>query len=162
MIRLDNIETPTSRRRNHIYRDLHLDLEFDNTTISQSPLASDPTDTSNYRDIKQAVNELAIKNSLTNLFNTFPGQKLLNPEYGLDLTQYLFTPVSDSMAQQIGEDILSGIEKYEPRVVVENISVGADPENSQYDISLTVAIPKISNKPIDMSGILNITDFKFR
>tara|TARA_R110000851_G_scaffold209337_1_gene361704 strand:+ start:373 stop:906 length:534 start_codon:yes stop_codon:yes gene_type:complete len=161
MIRLDNIETPKARKNTHIYRDLHLDLEFDTSTTGQSPLDPATLAATNYKDIKQAVNEGAIKNSLTNLFNTFPGQKLLNPEYGLDLTQYLFTPVSDSIGRQIGEEILSGIQKYEPRVEVQNVSVGIDEENSEYEIGLSIKIPRISNTPINVSGILNQTSFKF-
>jgi phage baseplate assembly protein W len=161
MIQLDNIRTPAVRRKEHIYRDLHLDLALDDSSIGLSPISTQSPALISYKDIKQAVDESAIKNSLINLFNTFPGQKLLNPEYGLDLAQYLFTPVSDSVAQQIGDDILSGITKYEPRVTVENVSVGADPENSQYEITLTIIIPKISDSTVSFSGILDPTGLKF-
>jgi phage baseplate assembly protein W len=162
MIRLGNIETPASRQSNYIYRDLHLDLELDNKSTGQSVLAENPISATDYTDIKQSVNEGAIKNSLTNLFNTFPGQKLLNPEYGLDLGQYLFSPASKSIAQQIGDDILRGIERYEPRVTVININVGVDFDNHEYEISLSIGIPKLSNLPVNMTGILHESNFTFK
>ena len=162
MIRLNNIETPKVRQTNYIYRDLHLDLEQDITTTGESKLEQALPPDENFKDIKASVNEEAIKNSLTNLFNTYPGQKILNPEYGLDLTQFLFSPADQSTAQQIGDTILDGIIKYEPRVSVNNVSVGVNTDNQEYEISLSISIPKLSDAPVNLSGILTESNFSFK
>lgn len=162
MISLDNIETPKIRQTNYIYRDLHLDIEPNIIHSSGAKISSSIDESENYNDIRIAVNEEAIKNSLVNLFNTFPGQKLLNPSYGLNLTQYLFTPATQEIAQQIGDTILRGITKYEPRVNVNNVSVGVNKEQQEYEISLSISIPKLTNAPVNLSGILTESNFTFK
>ena len=162
MIRLDSIETPKSRKTNYIYRDLHLDLEPDVVYTSNAKISGSTVESDNYHDIKAAVNEHAIKNSLTNLFNTYPGQKLLNPTYGLNLAQFLFSPISESTGQQIGNAILTGVSKFEPRIRVDNISVGIDTDNHEYNLDMTITIPKLSDAAINLSGILTESSFSFK
>jgi len=162
MINVDGIGTPSSRQSNYIYRDLHLDIELDESTTGESKLSNNIIDQTRYKDIKKSVNELAIKNSLVNLFNTYPGQKLLNPEYGLNLRQFLFTPVSKIIARQIGETILRGINLYEPRVIVKNIDVVSKPDDQEYEITLTLAIPRLSEVPVSFTGLLSESNFNFK
>ena len=92
---------------NYTYSDLHLDLS--------NPIS---------KDITSDFDESAVRNSILNLFNTVPGQNLLNPEYGLNLLQYLFEPINETSGRQIGNDIVAGINTYEPRVLVKNVEIG--------------------------------------
>ena len=121
------------------YRDLHLDLSED-TKPSNDALFSKATQTDLYAD----VDEGAIVNSLKNLFNTIPGQKILNPEFGVNLTQWLFEPVTEYTAREIGEAIQYGINRFEPRVQLTHVSVISDPDNNQYIIKLAIQIPSLN------------------
>ena len=103
--------------------------------------------------------ELAIKNSLVNLFNTTPGEKILNPEFGLNLKRFLFEPLTDLTARIIGETIYEGISKYEPRVRIINIGVIKDIDNQQFDITISIAIPKLSNQKVSFKGTLTKEQF---
>jgi phage baseplate assembly protein W len=106
------------------------------------------------RDIKADYDEAAIRNSIVNLFNTIPGQNLLNPEYGLNLVQFLFTPASDLNARLIGEKILKQIGIFEPRVTVKNVNVDVDIDNQTYTITLSILILPL-NKSINITGLLD-------
>lgn len=130
---LQKIEVGT---KNYSYSDLHLDFT--------NPIK---------RDITADYDAAAIKNSLVNLFNTIPGQNLLNPQYGLNLLTYIFEPASDITAQRIGEAILKGIAVYEPRVSVTNVNVDVNPDEQMYTITLSIIIPEI-NKSLKVPGIL--------
>jgi phage baseplate assembly protein W len=121
------------------YRDIHLDLS-ENTKPSSNTLFSKTTQT----DLHADVDEGAIVNSLKNLFNTVPGQKILNPEFGVNLTQWLFEPVTEYTAQEIGEAIQYGINRFEPRVQLTHVSVISDPERNQYIIKLAIQIPSLN------------------
>ena len=138
-----------------IYRDLFLDL-----SESQAPVSDALYGKSTKTDLKIAVDEQAILNSLKNIFNTTPGEKILNPSFGLNLSQWLFEPVSEFAAREIGEAILNGITRYEPRVTVNNVSVIADPENSQYIIKLAMTIPQL-NINNEYTAVLNSPGFDF-
>ena len=114
-----------------VYTDLHLDI------------LGVPVDA--VKDIKVDNDLAAIKNSLSNLFSTIPGQKLLNPTYGLNLLQYLFESVTTITANSIGEAILNGITRYEPRVTVEKVKVVGNADANEYTITLSIRVPAFPN-----------------
>jgi phage baseplate assembly protein W len=138
----------------YVYKDLALDLS---QTKIQAPGVKIPIPGT---DIQASFDYAAIRNSLQNLFNTIPGQRFLFPEYGSDLYQYLFLPITESTGQVIGERILRSIEKFEPRVRVENINVVADPDNNTYYITLALNIPALQ-VPLTLEGQLNIKSQSF-
>jgi len=138
----------------YMYTDITLDV-VENDLQLQSHLYKPKTST----DIAVSVDEGAIKNALVNLFNTIPGQKVLEPEFGLDLKRFLFDPLTDFTAKFIGETIYNGITRWEPRVRIVNIDVVRDYDNYQFIITLTLLIPKLSNSRVKFTGILTREQF---
>ena len=144
-VKLDSFKKQTiSQTSSRVYSDLHLDIVED-TTQGNTIL----------RDIKADYDLEAVKNSLTNLFNTVPGQKLLNPSYGLDLTKFLFEPVSEAVGTVIGNTIIQGIITYEPRVRVERVYINGKPDDNSYEITLIISIPSLNIKQININGQLS-------
>jgi hypothetical protein len=144
---LENISKQYTEKQ-YIYKDLYLDITKQNLFKPGFNNALPGA------DLKDSLDDRAIANSLTNLFNTIPGQRFLFPDYGLNLNQFLFLPISQSIGQAIGEKMLNTISVYEPRVIVQNINVVADPDNYQYLITLSVLIPSL-NKLTNFNSILN-------
>jgi len=138
-----------------LYKDLKLDLQPNYTQNQQLEKRRER------KDIQIAEDLGAIKNSLFNLFTTMPGQKILNPIYGLNLTQYLFVPISTTQAQIIGETIFTGIRKYEPRVNIITINVETDYDNNQYNIYLVLSIPSLNITQISLKGVLSESGYYF-
>ena len=126
---------------NYTYSDLHLDLS--------NPIS---------KDITSDFDESAVRNSILNLFNTVPGQNLLNPEYGLNFLQYLFEPINETNGRQIGNDIVAGINTYEPRVLVKNVDIQLNEDEQTYYITLNIEIP-ILNSQMRLQGSLTKTGF---
>jgi len=143
------INSLKSVKINPLYTDLKLDLNV-NYTLDPRTESKDTV-----KDIKVSNNLEAIKNSIFNIFSTMPGQKILNPVFGLNLLQFLFSGVTDENAQLIGETILSGLQKYEPRVTVEKIYIVPDPENNTYQIGLRLDVPSLNIKGLALKGILS-------
>ena len=133
---LDKI-SKTRVDRKALYRDIALDLRPQ--IMSSTELGYVTNDT----EIKGDVNLEAIRNSLRNLFNTMPGQRFLWPDYGLDFYQFLFWPITEGNGQIIGDTLLRVIEKFEPRVYVQNVNVVGDPDNSAYNITISIIIPTL-------------------
>lgn len=132
------------------YTDLSLDFSLKSTSSSKKQLFADNTST----DLKIDTDYRAITNSLLNIFNTAPGEKILNPGFGADLRYYLFEPISEKTAQIIGEVILKAIELYEPRVSVDEIFVKAFPEQNEYQIDVYLEIPTLNNSKYTFEGTL--------
>jgi len=149
---LDALSVPLS---SSTYKDLLLDLKIDFTKNTQLLKRREIKDVQISEDIG------AIKNSLFNLFTTMPGQKLLNPLYGLNLTQYLFVPVSESQGQIIGEAIFKGIQKYEPRIRLEKLNIQIDPDNNQYEIFMLISVPTLNITGVGLKGVLSESGYYF-
>lgn len=145
----------TSTLSTATYRDLLLDLKVDYTKNLQLLKRRE------VKDIQISEDLGAIKNSLFNLFTTIPGQKILNPIYGLNLTQYLFVPVSQSQARIIGETILKGIQKYEPRVQLSKLNIEVDPDNNQYNVFMLINVPTLNITGVSLKGVLSESGYYF-
>lgn len=126
---------------NYTYSDLHLD--FTNPIV---------------KDLSSDYDDTAVKTSIVTLFNTMPGQNLLNPEYGVNLTKYLFEPISETNGRQIGNDIVTALATYEPRVLLRNVDIELNEDEQTYYITLNIEIP-ILNTQLRIPGTLTKTGF---
>ena len=65
----------------------------------------------------------AVKNNIKNLLNTQQGERLMQPNLGINLRKYLFQQVTDEFIVQIQDDILDVLEMWLPFVEVRDIIV---------------------------------------
>jgi phage baseplate assembly protein W len=72
--------------------------------------------------------ELDIRESLLILLSTRPGERVMRPLYGCNLHALVFEQVSESVATQIRQAVRTAIERCEPRVSVELVSVLPGPD----------------------------------
>jgi len=69
-----------------------------------------------------ATDEVLIRMDLMNHFNTRMGERVMNPDFGCLVWQYLFDPFTDEAKFAIIENI-QDIIKQDPRVVLDKIDV---------------------------------------
>ena len=69
-----------------------------------------------------ATDEVLIRMDLMNHFNTRMGERVMNPDFGCLVWQYLFDPFTDEAKFAIVENI-QDIIKQDPRVVLDKIDV---------------------------------------
>lgn len=145
----------TKQVKEYTYKDVHLDLK-ENSNISEFGLHRE----ANTTDIEESRDGTAIKNSLTNIFNTTPGEKLLNPVFGANLKRYLFDPLTKDTAEQIGLEVKVAVETFEPRVTLLKIIVVPIIDQNQYDVTLILKIPTLNNKRAVLSGRLTTNGYE--
>lgn len=131
-----------------VYKDLDLSLKQNNPSNYQLEKQRELNDVNAIYDMN------SVFNSLTTLFNTRPGEKPLNPRYGLYLQSYLFEPITDGLNQTIGNKIISAIKEFEPRVTVTSVSVSADGDQQELNISIMFYI---SGLEATVSATINTT-----
>lgn len=137
-INIDFIKKDTTTQDSHLYSDLHLDLDNDYKVKGNFDKSS-----TRLIDIKIAYDIEAVKNSLTAIFSTYPGQRLLIPEFGVNIKRFLFAPVSETNALAIGELMNEAIERWEPRVLIQSLNITPKIDAHQYDITLDFYIPSL-------------------
>lgn len=118
------------------FTDLHLDLTMAKATGTE-------TRTGFANDIRVNFDEEAIKNSVYNCINTKPGEKLLSPNFGLNLERFLFEPVSRSRGEYMARYISSALSSLEGRIIVQNVKITVDPDNNTYNILIIYNIPSL-------------------
>jgi len=72
-----------------------------------------------------------IKQNVKNVILTNPGERVMDPEFGVGISRYLFEQVGTFEAQLVTR-IRSQLRKYTPFVKVEDIDVGTDGENAVF------------------------------
>jgi phage baseplate assembly protein W len=152
-IRITSLSPTLSSRV--LFNDIRLDLETNYTKNTQLLKKRE------IKDIQNSENIGAIQNSIFNLFTTMPGQKILNPVFGLNLQQFIFTGLSELNGKLMAETILKGLNKYEPRVKVKNVNVEVDYDNNQYNIYLLLNVPALNNRVISLKGTLSESGYYF-
>ena len=65
---------------------------------------------------RMAEDEVDIHQSLMILFGTRPGERMLQPAYGLDLSPLLFEPLSTTMRTLLEDRIRTTVLIHEPRI----------------------------------------------
>lgn len=147
----ESVENITAK--GYLYKDIELDLNINYTASGEFEKKSDQ------KDLKPSYNKNAVINALKNLFSTTPGEKLLNPVFGLDLRDILFDPVSDTRAYILGNHIYDNITIQEPRVVVNKVSITGYTDTQEYVIDINLSIPSLNEHGVSLVGVLNNDGF---
>ena len=85
-------------------------------------------------DVRPIINETAIKRALMNLIKTKKGTRPFNPQYGCDISDYLFSYEPGFTEFNMKKEITDAIGRHEPRVTVNEIDIKYD----EYGISLNI------------------------
>lgn len=91
-------------------------------------------------DIALGYDEQAVLRSIRNLLLTKNYERPFNPELGSKIDMMLFEMVSPLTAAALEKEIQTMIENYEPRAILNYISVSADPDRHAYNVTISFYI----------------------
>jgi phage baseplate assembly protein W len=83
-----------------------------------------------------------ITNSLTVLFSTVMGERIMHPDYGSELESFIFMPMSTSTITYMQVVITKAVLFNEPRIVLNNVEVKTrkeDPACLEINIDYTIS-----------------------
>lgn len=156
-IKIKSLKVDRKTERNlasdYLYKDMRFDLSNRYSYNSQLNKNEKINDLQPLYDIE------SIKNSIVNHFLTSPGQKILNPTFGIDLRRFLFDPVDDFTSDIIHDEIESKLPRSEPRIRIKNLTVVADEDNQQYDIDLQIDVPSLGILGLSIKSELKSTGY---
>lgn len=86
-----------------------------------------------------------IKEAILIILNTSPGERLMRPEFGCGINNYVFSVINNSNLKLIEEEVEKALILYEPRILLEDIQVSVDEsKGSKLIISIDYSV-KSSN-----------------
>ncbi|RKH46956.1 GPW/gp25 family protein [Corallococcus sicarius] len=75
--------------------------------------------------------ERNVRESIQVILTTQQRERILLPEFGGSLGQYLFEPNTVTTRHQMAERITRALAQWEPRIAVESVSVEEDPRDAR-------------------------------
>ena len=97
--------------------------------------------------LKRVAEEEDIKESLTILLSTRPGERIMQPSYGCGLHGMVFENINESSITEITDLIERAVLFFEPRINLEGIEVDADNVYAgRIDIHLTYTIRRTNTR----------------
>ena len=132
----DATTTNKSKRSNRIYSDLNLNFTKNPAT----------------KDVAKVFDVQAIKRAVKNIILTNRYEKPFNSEFGCNLRGFLFENLTDPVLVLMKDRISTAIEKYEPRVTVEDIVIKDDGKNG-VNIMVSFLVTG-SEEPVTVSTFL--------
>ncbi len=96
---------------------------------------------SDYKDIEESLNIL---------LSTSLGERVMQPDYGCNLTDYIFESLNSTLIGVIKHNVENAILYYEPRIVAENVDVTSadsfDLIEGKFTISVEYTIPQTNSR----------------
>jgi uncharacterized protein len=71
-----------------------------------------------------AQGDESIRDVLWNILLTSPGERLMRPDFGAGLKQFIHQPNNETTRRLIADATLKSIQKWEPRITVLDLTVG--------------------------------------
>tara|TARA_Y100000592_G_C5464418_1_gene315862 strand:+ start:352 stop:720 length:369 start_codon:yes stop_codon:yes gene_type:complete len=94
-----------------------------------------------------------IKQNLKMLILTNPGERVMEPEFGVGIMQYLFSNFSENVYGEITQNIKSQAQRYMPAVIIHNIDFySIDPDSNSMSFAIQYHVPDIG-----LSDLLEFT-----
>lgn len=85
-----------------------------------------------------------VKSNLTNLITTMKGERMYRPNFGTNLSKYIFEPMDEQTYSDIRQEIVGTVAKYMKEVDIIKVEIKATPDalligiKIAYDISVGV------------------------
>ena len=133
----DASTTNKSKRSNRIYADLNL-------SFTKNPAT---------KDVARLFDVQAIKRSVKNIILTNKYERPFNSDFGCNLRGFLFENITEPLLVIIKDRVAMAIEKYEPRVTVEDVVVKNDIDKNGINIQVSFLINGVE-APVTVSTFL--------
>jgi phage baseplate assembly protein W len=108
-------------------------------------------------DLIALKNANTIQRSLKNIIFTFPGEKPFDPEFGSQVSRMLFEIITPLTANRIKREIEYSINRYEPRVLLNDVTVVPNYDNNEFNVLIAYDIVGINVPSQQLDFVLQST-----
>jgi phage baseplate assembly protein W len=91
-------------------------------------------------DVTRVVDVNSVKQSVQLLVMTRFGERAFAPDVGSPVYGLLFEPIDDLTTELVKQSIIQTITNEEPRCILNDVDVEANPEQNEYDITISYTV----------------------
>lgn len=88
-----------------------------------------PVETDNRGNIALSEGEKSIKDSIRLIIGTAKGERVMEPEFGCEIHDYVFDTIDGTMRTLVEGSVEEALIKWEPRIDLEDVVARPDSEN---------------------------------
>lgn len=108
------------------------------------------------KDITRRYDDNAIKASLKNLILTSNYERPFHSEIGSQIRALMFEPASPMLAQMLKRAVIDVVNNFEPRVFLDDVTVGFAPDSNAVYITVEFRIVN-TERPLSLDLVLERT-----
>jgi phage baseplate assembly protein W len=94
-------------------------------------------------DATKLVNMDSIKQAVKTIVLTPQGSRLFEPTFGCGVGAYMFELLEDETAKRLEKTIKNALASYEPRILVNSVTVTMDQERSSLEVEINYLIKEL-------------------
>ena len=88
-------------------------------------------------NIKTVINVDAVMTSIDNILRTYPGERVMLPEFASSLHGIVFENTNKTLLDYLSRDLKDTIERWDDRIIIQGIKFYSNPDLGE--ISLTIS-----------------------
>lgn len=113
--------------------------------------------------LSRQEDERLIKNDILQLLMTVPGERVMRPDFGVNLRNFVFEQLTQTDLFVLQAEIEREITVQEPRVIVDRVELTRDDDNSMLTIRIIVAMKKDPRRQFTIEQFIDlVTESKIR
>ena len=82
-----------------------------------------------FSQLREAEDVDLIQSGIHQILNTTPGERRMLPEFGSRVRYLVFDPHDDLLYAEIGREVIRAVERWEPRVILDDVQIQPDSLN---------------------------------
>lgn len=90
------------------------------------------------KSIEMANLEQSIRDSIYTILSTIPGERIMEPSYGIDLGELIFRKIDSTLKTKVSNDIKAVLSKFELRINVSSVEIVDNDELVNINISYSI------------------------
>lgn len=99
-----------------------------------------------------AKDDTSLRDSMINILLTRPGERLMRPEFGAGLQNFIHQPNNISTRQLMADTIARALKRWEPRLVLEAVNVTPDEQNLS-EVAIEIHYRSLINNETGAMGL---------
>jgi|GEM_PF-3916184 len=96
-----------------------------------------------------------IKNDILQTLMTVPGERVMRPEFGVNLRNFVFEPMTEQDLSSLREEIRDKVAN-DPRIIVRSVNLERDDDNNRLNIKIIVVMRKDPKRRLTIEQSLDV------
>ena len=97
-----------------------------------------------------------IKNDILQLLLTVPGERVMRPDFGVNLRNFVFEQLTQTDLISLQDSIEEEIAAQEPRVIVNSVELTPNADNNRLKVQIIVTLRKDPKKQLTIEQFIDL------